>query len=63
MWDKYGKAFAQILMAAFVVGASVTSGDGHVSGEEWFQVALAVGSAVSVYLVPAVPDPTYMVLS
>lgn len=60
MWSKYGKAVAQILMALLVVGASVTSGDGHVSGEEWFQVAIATGSAVSVYLVPAVPEWPWM---
>lgn len=60
MWSKYGKALAQILMALLVIGASVTSGDGHVSGEEWFQVAIASGSAVSVYLVPAVPEWPWM---
>lgn len=60
MWSRFGKSFAQILMALLVVGASVTSGDGHVSGEEWFQVAIAAGSATSVYLVPAVPEWPWM---
>lgn len=60
MWGKYGKAFAQVAMALLVVGVTVTTGDGHVSGEEWFQVALATGSAVSVYLVPAVSEWPWM---
>jgi hypothetical protein len=60
MFGKYGKALAQVLMAVLVVGAAVTTGDGHVSGEEWFQITIAAGSAVSTYLVPAVPEWPWM---
>lgn len=60
MWSKYGKAVAQVLMAALVVGVTVTSGDGHVSDEEKFQIAVAVTSAIAVYLVPAVPEWPWM---
>ncbi len=60
MWNKYGKAFAQVLMAVLVVGVTVTSGDGHVSDEEKFQIATALISAITVWLVPAVPEWPWM---
>jgi hypothetical protein len=60
MLTKYGKTLAAIVTALLIAGASVTSGDGHVSGEEWFQVVTALGNALLVYLVPAVPQWPWM---
>lgn len=60
MWGKYGKAIAQVIMAVLVVGAAVTTGDGHISDEEKFQLAVAFASAISTYLVPAVPEWPWM---
>jgi hypothetical protein len=60
MWSKYGKAVASVFAALLAVIASVTSGDGHISDEEKFQIAIAVATAISVYLVPAVPEWPWM---
>lgn len=60
MWNKYGKALVAVLAAVLAVVASVTSGDGHVSDEEKMQIAIALVTAISVYLVPAVPEWPWM---
>jgi hypothetical protein len=60
MWSKYGKALAQVALVLLTAGITATTGDGHVSGEEWFQIAVATGSAVTVWLVPAAPQWPWM---
>lgn len=60
MWNKYGKAIAAVVAAILAVVASATTGDGHISPEEWMQILLAGLTAASVYLVPAVPEWPWM---
>lgn len=58
IWDwisDRGKALGAVMIGVLVVLASATSGDGRISGEEWFQIVMAGGTAVSVYLVPTLP--------
>lgn len=61
MWDKlapYRKAL--IALAVAVVGAAwpviqTATGDGTLDGSDWRNIALAVGTAVLVYLTPNKP--------
>ncbi len=57
---KYGKAVGALVIAMLVALQAALSGDGHVSGEEGFQIATAFATAVGVYLVPAVPQWPWM---
>lgn len=59
-FQKYGKALAQVAMALLVAAITVTTGDGYVSDEEKFQLAVAFAGAIGTYLVPAVPEWPWM---
>jgi len=52
LWDKYGKAIIAFLYAVMAVITTVWSGDHHVEPSEGIILALAVGNAALVYLVP-----------
>lgn len=62
MWDKiapYRKAL--VALAVAVIGAAwpvteVALGDGTLDGSDWRNIALAVGTAVLVYLTPNRPS-------
>lgn len=56
MFSKYGKAIAAALLAVVSFAASVYA-DGIVTDDEKVQVAIAVATAVSVYLVPILGWP------
>jgi hypothetical protein len=56
LWKRYGKAVMGVVTALVVTGIAVTTGDGRVSGEEWFQVATEGTMAVGVWMVPALPQ-------
>lgn len=49
---KYGKALAAVLFAALVAAQAAIDGDNKVNAEEWVAIAIAVATAVGVYLVP-----------
>lgn len=55
---KYAKALVAVLAAGLTVLVSVMS-DGAVSTTEWVQVAIAVVSAIGVYVVPNIPEFPY----
>lgn len=53
--QKYGKAIAAVIAAALTVAYGALSGDQRVDPDEWIQIAIAVTTAVGVYLVPLAP--------
>lgn len=59
-FQKYGKTVGAAAIAVVVALQAALSGDGHISGEEGFQIATAVATAIGVYLVPAVPQWPWM---
>lgn len=59
-FQKYGKTVGAFLVAVLVTVQAALSGDGHVSGEEAFQIAVSAATALGVYLVPAVPQWPWM---
>lgn len=60
-WIKvHGKALGALVIAIGVTVQAALSGDGHVSGEEGFQIAVSAATALGVYLVPAVPQWPWM---
>jgi hypothetical protein len=48
----YGKAWAAIAYAAVLALQVALGGDGHVEADEWVQIAIAVVTAIGVYMVP-----------
>lgn len=53
--QKYGKAIAAVVAAALTVAYGALSGDQHIDPDEWIQIAIAVSTAVGVYVVPLAP--------
>lgn len=53
-WNVYGKALAAVILAAVTAVQAVLS-DGRVTPVEWVQIAIAVVTALLVYVVPVVP--------
>lgn len=56
MFRKYGKAAIAVLTAAVTVAYQAQSGDDHIDPVEWASIAIALVSAVGVYLVPMAPQ-------
>lgn len=55
MWQKYGKSItAALLAAATAVVAGITQE--HVNPAEWIRIAIAVVTALTVYLAPVTTD-------
>lgn len=54
-FNRYGKALAATVFAALTALYATSSGDGRVDPDEWVAIAIAVVSAVGVYLVPLAP--------
>ena len=54
--SKYGKAVAAIVAALLTALYVALGGDGRIDQEEWVQVAIAVASAVGVWLIPIAPQ-------
>jgi hypothetical protein len=48
----YGKAWAAIAYALVITLQAALGGDGHVERDEWVQIAIAIVTAVGVYMVP-----------
>jgi hypothetical protein len=48
----YGKSWAAIAYALVITLQAALGGDGNVEVDEWVQIAIAVVTAVSVYMVP-----------
>lgn len=55
LWSTYGKSLIAALML-IVTAVEAALSDDHVTQAEWLQIAIAVATAASVYLVPAVPS-------
>jgi hypothetical protein len=53
-FTKYGKAIAAVITAGVTVVVSSLT-DGHIDAGEGIQIAIAVATAVGVYLVPNLP--------
>lgn len=56
LWQRYGKAIVATI-AMFATGIQAYVSDGHVTEQEGVQVAIALFTAVSVWLVPALAYP------
>lgn len=54
-WQRYGKAFAAVAGAGLTVAYGALFGDQHIDPDEAVQIAIAVATAVGVYLVPLDP--------
>lgn len=52
---KYGKSLIAALTAAVVVGYQALSGDQNIEPAEWVSIAIALVSALGVYVVPMSP--------
>lgn len=52
---EYGKAIVAVLVAGVVVAYQALSGDQRIEPAEWVSVAIAVATAVGVYLIPLAP--------
>lgn len=52
LWDKYGKAIVAGTFAVYSVFVGLWSGDHHIDPAEGIIIALAVGNALLVYIVP-----------
>lgn len=48
----YGKSWAAIAYALVIAIQAALGGDGRIESDEWVQIAIAVVTAVSVYMVP-----------
>lgn len=57
--SKYGKAIVAIVVAALVAISQALGGDQHVEPGEWVAIAIAVATAVGVWLVPLAPQAKY----
>lgn len=55
-FNKYGKAIVGAVLA-FVTAAQALWSDGHITQQEWVQIAVAAFTAISVYLVPVLHYP------
>ena len=55
MFSKYGKPLAAVVFAALTVAYAALS-DHRIAPDEGVQIAIAVATAVGVYLVPLVPQ-------
>lgn len=51
----YGKSIVACLIAGVVVAYQALGGDGRIEPVEWVSIAVAVTTAVGVYLVPLAP--------
>jgi len=56
MIRKYGKSLAAVAAAALTVAYGALSGDQHIDTAEAVQIAIAIATAVGVYLVPLAPE-------
>ncbi len=54
--EKYGKAIAAVLGAVLTALYAATSGDNRVEPDEVIAIAIALVTAIGVYLVPLDPD-------
>lgn len=54
-WACYGKAIMGVVTALVVTAVAITSGDGSVSTEEWFQLLTEFAAALGIWMVPAFP--------
>lgn len=52
---KYGKAIIAVIVAGIVWAYQALSGDSRIDPAEWVSVAIAVATAVGVYLIPLAP--------
>ncbi len=52
---EYGKALVAVLVAGVVVAYQALGGDGRIEPVEWVSIAIAVTTAIGVYLVPLAP--------
>lgn len=55
IFQKYGKAIAAVIAAALTVAYGALSGDERIDQSEWIQIAIAVTTAIGVYVVPLAP--------
>lgn len=55
IFQKYGKAIAAVIAAALTVAYGALSGDQRIDSYEWVQIAIALTTAVGVYVVPLAP--------
>src|ERR1044072_4317738 len=53
---QYGKSIVAVLVAGVVVAYQALGGDGRIEPVEWVSIAIAVATAVGVYLVPMAPQ-------
>lgn len=52
---RYGKALVAIIYAGLVVAYTALSGDGAINNDEKVQIAIAIMTAVGVWLIPLAP--------
>jgi hypothetical protein len=52
LWQQYGKTIMSALLAVATVAIPLWSGDNHIDPSEGIIIALGVGNAVLVYVVP-----------
>lgn len=55
-WDKYGKSIVAAVYAVAVIAIPMWTGDRHIDPSEGILVAIAVGNALLVYVVPLKPE-------
>lgn len=56
MWGKYGKSIVAAIYAVAVGAIPMWTGDRHIDASEGILIAVAIGNALLVYIVPLKPE-------